>query len=71
MTWRYQATHHTVNLTDDVFEVREVFGPDDDGGLSWTTHAIVPDSETKEGLIDVLQLMLKDVQELDVLEVDE
>lgn len=72
VTWRYQATHRTIAIasggTEDVFEVREVH-EFDDGELSWTEDAIPAVSDTKEGLIEVLQMMLQDVQELDVLEV--
>lgn len=74
MAWHYQATHRTVTMpggeVEDVFEVREV--RDDDGKFSWTENAIAPDSDTKEGLIDVLQMMLKDVRDqFGVLEVGE
>ena len=36
-----------------------------------TEDAIAPDSDTKDGLVEVLQMMLNDVQEFDVLEVGE
>lgn len=84
MTWRYQATHRTVKTasgkTEDVFEVREVYegltvdespGLNVDDKLSWTEDAIAPASETKDGLVEVLQMMLKDVQEFGVLDVGE
>ena len=76
MTWRYQATHRTImtasGKAEDVFEVREVYeGACDRSGCSWTVSAIAPDSDTKDGLIEVLQMMLRDVQEFDVLEVGE
>jgi len=74
MTWRYQMTHRTVKGlgedTKDVFEVREVYeGICDRLGHAWTESAIAPASDTKDGLIEVLQMMLRDVQEFDVLEV--
>lgn len=74
MTWRYQATHRTITTPggeiEDVFEVREVYeGVCDRFGDAWTESAIAPDSDTKDGLIEVLQMMLKDVQHFDVLEV--
>ena len=76
MTWRYQATHRTIKGlgedTKDVFEVREVYeGVCDRSGCSWTESAIAPESDTQDGLIEVLQMMLNDVQEFDVLEVGE
>lgn len=75
MSWRYQATHHTVATpggeTEDVVEVREVYELGSTGKLGWTENAIAAISETKEGLIEVLQMMLRDVQEFDVLEVGE
>jgi len=75
-TWRYQATHRTITTPGgeigDVFEVREVYeGVCDRSGCSWTESAIAPESDTADGLIEVLQMMLKDVQEFDVLEVGE
>jgi len=76
VTWRYQMTHRTIKTPagrdKDVFEVREVYeGTCDRFGHAWTEDAIAPDSDTKDGLIEVLQMMLKDVQEFDVLEVGE
>lgn len=75
MTWRYGATHRTVEIlpgdTEDVFEVREVYDFGDDGKLSWTSGAIAATSDTKDGLIEVLQMMIRDVQEFDVLDVAE
>lgn len=76
MTWRYQMTHRTIKTPagrdDDVYEVREVYeNLNDDGSLAWTEEAIAPASETRDGLIEVLQMMLKDVQHFDVLEVGE
>ena len=78
MSWRYQATHRTISTPNgydelaDVFEVREVYEVSELGSwTSWTENAIAPDSDTKEGLIEVLQRMLRDVQEFGVLEVDE
>ena len=78
MTWRYQATHRTISTPngydelEDVFEVREVYeGVCDRSGNLWTEDGIAPESDTKDGLIEVLQMMLKDVQEFDVLEVGE
>lgn len=75
MTWKYQATHRTIATanggTEDVFEVREVYERVfNNVGPSWTENAIAAISDTKEGLIEVLQMMLKDVQEFDVLEVE-
>ena len=71
MTWRYQATHRTL-AGDSIFEVREVFWdtPLADG-LMWTEDARAPYGDTKAELIECLQMMLKDVQHFDVLEVDE
>ena len=75
MTWRYQATHRTIKTPlgpVDVFEVREVYEDlNDDGSIAWTDSTIAPVAETKEELIEVLRMMLKDVQHFDVLEVDE
>ena len=76
MTWRYQATHRTITMpdgeTDDMFEVREVYeGLRADGGDAWTENAMGLFADTKDGLVDVLRMMLKDVQEFDVLEVGE
>jgi hypothetical protein len=75
VTWRYQATHRTITTpggeTEDVFEVREVYDFDATTAAGWTESAIAPDSDTKDGLIEVLQMMLRDVQEFDVLEVGE
>jgi len=76
MTWRYQATHRTITTpggeTEDVFEVREVYeGLGAYGGDAWTENAIGLFADTKEGLIDILRMMLLDVQEFDVLEVGE
>jgi hypothetical protein len=74
VTWRYQATHRTVKTStgadEDVYEVREVYeGLNKNGTDAWTEDAIAAISETKDGLVEVLQMMLKDVQEYDVLEV--
>ena len=76
MTWRYQATHRTITMpggeTEDVFEVREVReGLREDGGDAWTENAMGLFADTKDGLVEVLQMMLKDVQEFNVLEVGE
>jgi len=76
VTWHYQMTHRTITTPggeiEDVFEVREVYGGAcDRSGCSWTGSAIAPESDTKDGLIVVLQRMLRDVQEFDVLEVGE
>jgi len=75
VTWRYQATRRTIKAAgmhdQEVFEVREVYDLYDDGTLSLTDDAIAPASGTKDGLVEVLQMMLRDVQELDVLEVGE
>jgi len=84
VTWRYQATHRTVKTasgkTEDVFEVREVYeglsvdespGLNVDGSPAWTESATAPVSDTRDGLIEVLQMMLRDVREFGVLEVGE
>ena len=76
MTWRYQATHRTITMpdgrTDDMFEVREVYeGLRAGGGDAWTENAMGLFADTKEGLIEVLRMMLRDVREFDVLEVGE
>jgi len=78
MTWRYQATHRTISTPngydelEDVFEVREVYeGLRADGGDAWTENAMGLFADTKEGLIEDLRMMLRDVQEFDVLEVGE
>lgn len=70
MSWRYQATHRT-DHGEDVYEVREVFPPDNPTGcLLWTKDAMAPFGETKAELIECLQMMLADVQEFDVLYLD-
>ena len=73
MSWRYQMTHRTVTKpwgeTEDVYEVREVYSSYHNGKPSWTENAIAAVSETEEGLVEVLEMMLRDVQEFDVLEV--
>lgn len=76
MTWRYQATHRTIKTPggrdENVYEVREVYeNLNDDGSLAWTEEAMAPVSETRDGLIEVLQMMLRDVREFGVLEVGE
>lgn len=70
-TWRYQATHHTVN-GEDVYEVREVYaGLATDGSLSWTEDAIAPVGETRQELVKCLEMMLADVKHWPVLEIED
>ncbi|MDD3897282.1 MAG: hypothetical protein PHU04_05620 [Candidatus Peribacteraceae bacterium] len=70
MTWHYQATHRVVD-GHDVYEVREVYvGIEGDDDVSWTMDAIAPFGNTKEELIECLELMLADVKKYPVLEVD-
>lgn len=72
MSWHYQATRRAIpDRVREVYEVREVYVGKDSGRLTWTEDAIAANSDTKEGLIEVLQMMLRDVQEFDVLEVEE
>ena len=76
MTWRYQATHRTVyspsGEVEELYEVREVDeGIQNANSLSWTAEPIAAISETKEGLVDVLKMMLADVEHFDVLEISE
>jgi cellulase/cellobiase CelA1 len=74
-TWRYQATHRTYGLPDEVehvYEVVEVYSyddPDDGRGIGWT-DAVAPFGETKAELIECLRMMLADVEHFDVFELD-
>lgn len=75
MTWRYQATKRTIYSStgeqEEYFEVREVYeGIEDSTSLSWTAEPVAAISETKEGLIEVLNMMLADVEHFDVLDLD-
>jgi hypothetical protein len=68
MGWYYQATKNS----EGIFEVREIYpGVDEDDSLGWTEEAMTPMSESKEGLIEVLQMMLDDVKHYDVLRIDD
>jgi hypothetical protein len=74
MSWHYQCSHYSFYLddgeVDEVYEVREVYVDlHDDGhvGISWS-GPLAPISESKEGLIEVLERMLADVKDRDVLE---
>ena len=74
MSWNYRVTRHAVK--DEVaYEIREVYY-DDDGRIKlWSTDAMAPFGETKQGLLDNLQQMalavLRPVLDLDAVEVGE
>lgn len=72
MTWHYQMTHRAADGFD-VYEVREVYeGLAEDGGPgpAYTEDAIAPMGETREELLEVLDMMRRDCAQLPVLEVE-
>ena len=71
MTWHYQAVHYAPD-GHDCYDVREVYvGIEGGDDVSWTADAIDPFGNTKEELIECLEMMLADVRKWPVLELGE
>lgn len=66
MKWRYQIVKR--DLLRPLYNLAEVF-IDADGNIEqWSEDAVRPVSETREGVIEVLEMMLKDAKALPVFD---
>ena len=76
MIWRYIASRKRVKgilnpELQHIWEVREYYYPDEEGGHAWTEDAIEPFGTSREELIQSLEMMLEDVKRGDYLDLDE
>ena len=57
MTWNYRIMKSYPDSRDAWYSIREVYYNNDGEVTDWTVEEIAPESETIEGLLEMIQLM--------------
>ena len=74
MKWQYAITREKVTDDTHYYAIREVYEsePDDLDGenSSWTIHPIAASSDTADGVIKDLEMMLRDARDSKIFDID-